>query len=65
MKVQQNEQSTVIDPYIAERRLAYQKTKQLHKHLDEMKPHSVFTSLTKREAFPREQEQEHKKHAVP
>lgn len=28
--------------------MAFQKTKQLHKKLDEMKPNSVFTSSVKR-----------------
>lgn len=56
MKVAQKEQLTVVDQFVSERRMAYQKTKQLHKQLDEMKPHSTFLSLTKREPFPGEPE---------
>lgn len=55
MKVAQKEQMTVVDHFVSERRLAYQKTKQLHKQLDEMKPHSTFQSLTKRDPFPGQQ----------
>ena len=33
MKVAQNEQLTVVDQHVAERRMALQKTKELHKQL--------------------------------
>lgn len=48
MKLAQNEQLTVIDQNVADRRMALQKTKQLHKHLDDMKPNAVFNSTVKR-----------------
>ena len=48
MKVAQNEQLTVVDQHVADRRLALQKTKKLHKQLDEMKPNAVFNSEVKR-----------------
>ena len=48
MKVAQNEQLTVVDQHVAERRMALQKTKQLHKQLDDMKPNAIFSSVVKR-----------------
>ena len=48
MKKAQNEQLTVVDQNVADRRMALQKTKQLHKQLDEMKPNAVFNSVVKR-----------------
>lgn len=44
----QNEQLTVVDQMVSDRRMALQKTKQLHKQLDEMKPQAVFSSTVKR-----------------
>ena len=41
----------MVDQHVAERRLALQKTKQLHKQLDEMKPNSYFSSGVQRTLY--------------
>ena len=44
------EEISVVDPEVHQRRLAYQKTAELHKKLGEIRPNAVFHSIVKRDA---------------